>query len=386
MRKELSFPEEEYRQRVARARRLMGGEELDSLLIAAGPNLTYLSGYPSPERSGARPFIFILPSTGEPVLIVQNGRQFEGHRYSWVEDVYTYAELSRAPLAVIHATLREMGLAEARIGMELGFEQCLDIPVLDFLQLRHDLPAARFVDAADILWQLRMVKSQAEIACLSKACEITSRCYEECLPQIRAGMTELDVFHLLAGKTYELGGESPWAVILSGEGNYDFVSKAPTSRVLQQGDMVWIDSGCSVSGYWSDFGRAAVLGGPTPQQRHAQQAIHEITILGVEMVRPGIRASEIAKACNTELEKLDFAYTSCISGLASRVGHGIGLAVTELPHVSECNDTILEPGMVITVEPGVATKYGTFHVEEDVLVTERGYELLSLASRELWSV
>jgi Xaa-Pro aminopeptidase len=384
--KELTLPEEEFLRRATQARERMAKANLDALLVATGPNLTYLSGYPSPGRSGARPFVFILPLEHEPVFIVQNGRQFEAQRYSWVTDVRTYAELSRAPLRLIEGALCEMGLGEGRIGMELGFEQCLDVPVLDFLQLREDLSVARFVDAADILRDLRMVKSEAEIACIRQACEITSRYYEECLPQIRAGMTEVDVFHMLASKTYELGGAGFFAVITSGEGNYDLVSKGPTGRTLQQGDMLWVDSGCSVGGYWSDFGRAAVLGDPTPRQRHAQQAIHEITMRGVEMVRPGVRASDIAGTCNQELERLDFAYTSCISGLASRIGHGVGLAVTELPHVAEYDDTILQPGMVITIEPGVATTYGTFHVEEDVLVTERGYELLSTAGRELWSV
>ena len=121
-------------------------------------------------------------------------------------------------------------------------------------------------------------------------------------------------------------------------------------------------------------------------QEHAQRKVHEITMLGVEMVRPGIRASEIARACNAQLAKLDFAFTSSISGLASRVGHGLGLGVTEMPHVAEHDNTVLEAGMAITIEPGVASVHGTFHVEENVLVTERGFELLSTAKRELWSV
>jgi Xaa-Pro aminopeptidase len=147
--------------------------------------------------------------------------------------------------------------------------------------------------------------------------------------------------------------------------------------------MLWIDAGCAVGGYWSDFSRAAVVGQPSAEQYRAQEEIHEITWEAVQKVRPGICASQLAQACNTRLAGLNFAITSSISGLASRVGHGLGLDVTEPPHIAEYDDTILEPGMVITVEPGVAAEYGTFHVEENVLVTREGYEVLSTAPRAL---
>jgi Xaa-Pro aminopeptidase len=109
-------------------------------------------------------------------------------------------------------------------------------------------------------------------------------------------------------------------------------------------------------------------------------------MLGVEMIRPGITTRDVARRCNEAMARLDFPITSSISGLAARVGHGVGLMTTELPHVAEDDETVLEPGMVITVEPGVGTTFGTFHVEENVLVTEVGYEILSEAPRELATI
>ena len=100
-------------------------------------------------------------------------------------------------------------------------------------------------------------------------------------------------------------------------------------------------------------------------------------------MRPGVTASAIARFCLVRLEDLRFPITSSITVLASRVGHGMGLNMTELPHLSIHDHTHLEPGMVITIEPGVATKYGTFHVEENVLITEDGFEILSECPREL---
>jgi Xaa-Pro aminopeptidase len=171
--------------------------------------------------------------------------------------------------------------------------------------------------------------------------------------------------------------------ITSGEGNYDLVTKPPESRPLRKGDFVWLDAGCTVSGYWSDFSRAGVVGEPSPEQERTQETIHKITTDAVRMVRPGIPASAIAKFCYRRLSELDFPITSSIAALATRVGHGVGLNMTEPPHISEQDHTALEPGMVITLEPGVATTYGTFHVEENVLVTDDGFEILSNCPREL---
>jgi Xaa-Pro aminopeptidase len=104
------------------------------------------------------------------------------------------------------------------------------------------------------------------------------------------------------------------------------------------------------------------------------------------MVRPGVRASEIARFCYGRLEELDFPITSSIARLAVRIGHGVGLNLTEPPHIGVHDDTSLEPGMVITLEPGVATEWGTFHIEENVVVTEDGPEVLSDSPRDLWRI
>ena len=109
-------------------------------------------------------------------------------------------------------------------------------------------------------------------------------------------------------------------------------------------------------------------------------------MLGVEQIRLGNTAGDIARTCNAALAGLSLPITSCISDLAARVGHGLGLQPAELPHIAEDDETALEPGMILTVEPGVAPPYGIFHVEENVLVTASGYELLSMAPWELATI
>jgi Xaa-Pro dipeptidase len=199
-------------------------------------------------------------------------------------------------------------------------------------------------------------------------------------------MTELEIYRIMQVNLQHTGGGQIFLAITSGQGNYDLVTKVPEERVVKRGDVVWIDAGCEVAGYWSDFSRAAVMGCPSSEQTHAQDVIHRLTTRAVEQIKPGIPASVIARFCFSELENLDFAITSSIARRAERVGHGIGLNMTEPPHMAEYDHTPLEPGMVITIEPGVVTEYGTFQAEEDLVVTVEGCEVLSKAPRTLWVV
>ncbi|MCI0537056.1 MAG: Xaa-Pro peptidase family protein [Verrucomicrobiales bacterium] len=376
-----TIPAAEYPQRTERLRALMHRKGLEAVLLGTGPNLTYFSGYPSPSRSGSRPFFLILPLMGEPILIVQSGRKEEAVRYAHVQDVRDYAELSRVPVDMIRGALHERG-ARA-VGLELGLEQSFDVPYLEFCRLREGLANTRLVDASDILWQARMIKSENEIACLRAACAILTDAYLAAFASARGGMTERQIANIIFAHCDQAEAGDRFLVMTSGQGNYDLPSKPPEARLVQAGDMVWFDAGCTVSGYWSDFSRAGVVGEPSAQQIAAQEAIHQITGEAVRRIRPGILASSIARFCNQKVAELDFPITQDISGRAARCGHGVGLNLTELPHISESDHTVLEPGMVIAIEPAVATEYGTFHIEENVLVTQDGYEVLSQAPYHL---
>jgi Xaa-Pro aminopeptidase len=362
--------------RLSKVRLEMEALDLDALLLFTGPNLYYFSGMPC-GRSGSRPFIYLLPCRADPVLIVHDGRQFEARQFTQLQDIRTYSQLSYLQVELVEDALQSRNLAHGRVGVEWGNEMVLDLPAVEFQRLRSALPEVEFVDASSLLWKLRTHKSDSEVKQIAKACEITTQAYMRAFQKIRAGMSEVEAEQIMVCSLTELGGATPWVLITSGAGNYDLVSKGGSPRTLVPGDMVWMDSGCSVGGYWSDFSRAGVVGGPSRLQQEAQEAVFAITQMGVDLVRPGVRVAEIAERCNEAVSALQLPVTSNISGLAARVGHGLGLAVTELPSLSFSDPTILEPGMVITIEPGVATHYGTFHIEQNVLVTAEGPQILS---------
>ena len=380
------IPEEEYPQRLERLRALMLEKRLDAVLLGTGMNLAYFSGYPSPARSVCRPFFLLLPFRGDPVFFSHSGHKAEAIRFSWIKDLRDYAELSRVPVDIILDVLGERGLLNKAIGMELGFEQSLDISYLEFCRLRESLGETKLVDASEILWRMRMIKSENEIACLRKACRIVSDAYATTFSSAREGLPERQIYKTMRACLEDAGASNIFLVITSGKGNYDLVTKPPDDRPIQKGEMVWMDAGCTVSGYWSDFSRAGVVGEPSAQQAHAQELIHQITWEAVKKVRPGITASSIARFCYERLAQVDFPITSSIGALASRIGHGVGLNITEPPHLGVHDDTVLEPGMVITLEPGVATEYGTFHIEENIVVTAEGCEVLSQSPRHLYRI
>ncbi len=369
--------------RVRRAQASMSEYGVNALLITTGTNLAFLSGFDN--QSLARPNFLLIPQDGSPTLLVQEGRQFEARRSTGLADIRTYHELSIAPIAELGHLLEEMGVRRGRIGMELGYEQRLGLPITEFERMREELSPASFVDAADLLWGLRMIKSEEDIEAHRRACKLTDTAYAQVFASVGLGITEQEAARRLQSALLS-ESDGAWIAVTSGSGNYDALMGRGTDRTLAQGDMLWFDSGCRINGFWSDYGRGGVIGGPSHDQIDLQYQINRITMEGVAMVRPGAPVSEIASHCNAAVAALNIPITSCVSGLAGRVGHGIGFEVTEPPHVSEEDTTLLQPGMIITIEPGVATEFGIFHIEQNVLVTDDGHELLSHAPWELQSL
>ncbi len=365
--------------RLSRGQAAMASAGLDGLLLLNSTNLVYLSGYPAVERTLARPHYLVVPRRGGPVFLVHEGRAAEARKYGWIDDVRTYHDLSVAPLAELSRLFADLELRRGRIGCELGFDQRIGIPFGEFERIRAELAPVRFEDAGALLWRLRMIKSPADLAALREACRITTEALERTILAARPGTTDRAAAIAVQGHMTGAGASDPWVAIAAGRGNYDLATGVGHGQVLEPGDMVWMDAGCTVEGFRSDFGRAGVIGGASADQQDAQRQIWEATLEGVRMARPGVPVRDIAAHLNHRVAMLGLPLTSNVSGLAGRVGHGLGLDTTEPPHISEQDPTVLEAGMVITIEPGVATEYGIFHVEQDVVVTPEGPEVISLA-------
>ncbi len=227
---------------------------------------------------------------------------------------------------------------------------------------------------------LRRVKHSEELACVKEACRISAEAFAQVVGQIRPGMTEMQLRILLDAAQLEAGAEElafP-AMVAFGE-RTSLCHATAERRVLQAGDVILMDFGCKVRGYCADMTRMAVLGQAPDKLRVAYQAVLEAQEKALEAIRPGARCCEVDAAARQHLEALGYG-----AQFGHGLGHGIGLDVHERPTFDPVCGDRLEPGMVMTVEPGVYFPgEGGVRVEDTVVVTEGGCELLTCAGREL---
>lgn len=378
---DLLFPEAEFAARLERARALMDEYGLDALFLTDDRTNFYCAGFGNlnPAGSRARPRFLFLPRHGNPVFLVHQSTVVTVNEMSWVKDVRGFAPLE-SPTGDIAAIFRELGLERARIGAELGREQRLGISVAEFRAIEAALPEASFADAGDLLWRQRMVKSPAEVGKLREACRLTSEGYLKLWPRIRAGMTEGQVRGLMTAAMAEAGARDGWAKVMTGYGEFNRIDGISRDRAVEPGGYVYIDAGANVGGYWADFVRNGVLGEPSALQRDYHARIWEVTQRGIEACRPGTPCSEVWRVCEAAMASAGLAFNT----RPGRYGHGVGLFVTEPPHISADDHTVIESGMVLTMEPGFIHHDGLFHIEEQFVVTETGVEVHSNLPWELY--
>lgn len=368
------FEAGEYAARWARARAGMALAGLDALLVSSECNYRYLTGHVTPFWvSKTRPMLCLLPLAGEPMLFVAGSQEPAVRATSPVRDVRVYEGFVGPAVDLVEAALIEHGLTGGRIGAELGEEQRLGLPYADFADLQARLPRAALVDAADLLWGLRIIKSPAEIAYLRRSAAIASAAYRELFASLRPGMSEREVFAAFVGSTIRQGAERPGYVpIHSGAGHYRRTTLGPTDRRLAPGDLLWLDGGCVVHGYWSDVARMVAIGQPTAAQRDRYRLVRAVMHDCIGAIRPGATMPELA-----ERARLALAAAGVELNAAGRIGHGLGLDITEPPSINLTDETVIQPGMVLTMEPTSATDYGFFQLEENVVVTDTGRDLLT---------
>lgn len=384
--KYLDFPYEEMQQKIRNAQALMKRDGLSGMVVTSACNHFYFTGFRklADWATFTRTVFVFIPVEKDPVIYVQDFAGPEAESRSAVRDVRTFSTVMGAPVEGVVEIMKELSMDTGKVGWELGYEQRMDLAFNDYKAIEALLPDADFVDASMLIWELRMFKLPFEIEVMRKTNDIASRSFDRLFDEICEGMTEKEVERKFVEIMAQEGAEGPgFIIVISGKGNYERISARPSSKKLEKGDFVWVDAGVRYYGYWTDFCRAGVVGGPTPEQDRLQDLIHDITMKGISIIKPGTKVGEIYDICGNEFVKAGLPW----SFECGRAGHGVGLQLTEPPSVALCDDTVLKPGMVITCEPGyVHNELGCFDIEENILVTETGCEVLSSASRKLHTI
>ncbi|RXG83575.1 M24 family metallopeptidase [Bradyrhizobium zhanjiangense] len=377
------FSGPEYRRRVEKARKLMRNAGMSCMLLTGDKNVRYMAGESSTllTISNARPRYVILPLEKEPIAVWPSVFVMGLQRRSWISDIRSWPSPRPGDegVTLVIEALRECLTSGDRVGVEIGPESRLGMSFNDFIRIRDELAPTEFVDAGRLMQTLRMVKSTEEVERMRRACSIVGEAFEWLPNVLRPGISEYDVHDVLNRKILELGaGTVDYLVPTSGSDTYDQCTTGPSRRVLGKGDVLYVDVGATWRGYFCDCNRNWAIGRPSQEVADAYRRAYDATQIAIDSLKPGQTAADLyrtlARAANRGMVG---------DPPSGRMGHGVGMEITEPPSLSTQDQTVLEPGMVLAIEPGLYlpdSKEGhrrrMLH-EENVVVTEDGCELLT---------
>jgi Xaa-Pro dipeptidase len=394
---EFDFEVVEYETRLASAQKLMRRERLDAILITSEDHFRYFTGFNSPTWANlTRPRYAVLPSHGEIVLIIPTSNAEIAVRTSWVRDVRTW--VSPQPnddgISLLRDAIKSVTGRYDRVGAELGPESRLTMPAGDFLRLGRELSSTELVDAYSLLRELLMRKSAAEVAKIQEIGHIASFAYEALPSRLRAGMSIREACTAFRHELLERGAEtSPYVIGVAERFGYPCFNLDPSTKKISEGDVLVIDTGSTRHGYFCDFNREYSFGPLHEKLRRIYDIVWNATEVGILATEPGRTMGDIWQQMSNSMQQASEAIGLPFEPFElGRMGHGLGLRMCETPSIAPGVDTVVEPGMVLTIEPSMAyhidvdgetRRHVSVH-EENIAVTEHGVRLLNRrAAREM---
>lgn len=350
--------------RLEKVRSAMKEGQVDALLISKPENRAYLSGF-----TGSAGWLLI---TQQDAYLITDFRYVE--QAAAEAPLFTVRKPESTPQALI-AELCQQAQA-ARVGIEGDF-----VTVDDFAAYRQALAQQELVSITGLVEALRMVKDADELALMRRAAEITDQAFQHVLGFIRPGVTEREVALELEFTMKRLGaqGLAFETIVASGERS-SLPHGQPTDRVIRQGDLVTMDFGALYQGYCADMTRTVMVGEPSAKQREIYEIVLEAQKRGVAACRAGITGKELDEVCRSYIREKGYG-----ENFGHGTGHGVGRFIHEGPKVNARGEQdVLQAGMVVTIEPGIYLPgWGGVRVEDMVVVTETGCEVLSKSPKEL---
>lgn len=337
--------------------------KLDALLVTGAPNVRYLSGFTGDNGN-------LLITTSKATLFTDPRFEIQA-----AQECSCAIRIAKGALTLdIVAAIKRLKLK--RIGYEPSRLTCDAYNSID-----GRLPMGASLEPVyPWIESLRMVKSAEEIGRIRRSVETNSQAFEKAVRGVRPGMSEAELAAELEYRMRRLGAEKPsFDTIVAGGARSALPHAQPTSARLENGQLVVIDMGAIQDGYCSDMTRMLFLGKPTPKVKRMYGAVLEAQLAAIDAVRAGVATRTVDRAARQVLKAhgLDTAFVHS-------TGHGLGLEIHEPPRVGKRDKTRLEPGMAITIEPGVYLEgFGGIRIEDTVVVTQNGCDILTPTPKEL---
>lgn len=381
----LEFPLVEYESRINKLINKMNDDNIDAVILTSDENTYYFSGFRSIvwDSKVSTPGVIVITKDKDMILATTKGGIETAKVTSCIEDIRFYGSDGYSTYAkAITSILDEKKLLNGRIGFELGQGHKMHLNYYATQDLFNELKSSVIVDAAQVLWSVRSIKSFLEIDRIRKCCDINIRAIQKGFDELNEGMTELELFRNIAQEYFRLGAEKTLTLgIRAGNERYSQGNCPPSERPINKGEIILVDGGPVYKGYYSDIIREAVIGKPTDYQLEMFNLAREACYIGINKVKPGVPINEVCRAVDNFMDNSKFAD---INVYKNWCGHGIGVGVHEFPMIDIHTDTILEPGMVFAIEPYLYEDgVGSLGIEENILVTENGCELLTKSNSNL---
>jgi len=338
--------------------------KIDALLVSAPPNVRYLSGF-----TGDNGLLLATPDSltlfTDPRFTIQASEECK----------CTVKTVSKGPLdqaalsAVGRKRLKRVGFEASRLLYDVYQRMQAGLP-----------PGASLKPVGPVVDQLRMIKSDDEIARIRRSVLTNSKAFERTVRAIRPGVTESAIAAELEYQMRRLGAEKAAFETIVAIGPRSALPHAqPTARKLANDELLLIDMGACQQGYMSDMTRMLFLGQPSRRVRGMYNAVLKAQLAALDAVRPGVTAAQVDRAARRVLEAEGLG-----KEFVHSTGHGLGLEIHEGPRLGRRDKTRLQPGMAITIEPGAYIRdFCGVRIEDTVLVTSRGCEVLTPTSKEL---
>ena len=347
-----------------RLRSKMAESSIPALLVSETANVKWLTGF-----TGSFGYAIVTPDKARFITdsryAIQSGEQVVNMPTSWFQSPVTIDDF----LAI---QVKDMGLTH------LAFESA-NVTYATYEAWKSTFAGVVLSGAPDLIGTLRMVKSPEEIANIREACAVTDACFAHVQRMIQPGVSEwdicLDIEFFIRRSGWELGFDP---IVVSGIRSARPHGKA-TEKKLEVGDFVTMDFGAKVRGYSSDITRTVVVGEATDRHREVYAQVLRAQLAAIAAMRPGVSAAAVDKVARDVLHESDLAQY-----FGHGLGHGLGSVVHDTGRMNSTSKDVLEVGQVWTVEPGVYIPgFGGVRIEDDVVVTSDGVEVLNKAPKQL---
>ena len=355
--------QEKYRHRLSGIRAYLKEHRLDGALITSYENRRYYCGF-----TGSLGYLIV---NAEEARLITDPRYTTQAQQQTTDDCQVL-ECRFNRLGIVADTVAGMGIRA------LVLESCMTLE--EYLPLKEKLEGISICYEQEYFLEQRMIKDADEIAATRAAIAAAEAGFEKLLPRLKIGMTEKDLadeLHYLVSKE---GAEAMSFGTIVGAGPRGALAHAfPTQRVIENGDMVVVDFGVMKDGYVSDMTRTLLFGDVSPEHMRIFRLVQESQNCAFAAIGPGVSSKVVEDA-----HRVPFFRENVEDYALRGLGHGIGLQIHECPRVQIGRETILRPGMIFTVEPGLYFPGDCgVRIEDDVLVTETGMENLSHTPTEI---